>query len=307
VAERRSLKDLASASARLTSKYRSGTPPKAFSEIDAAAYAVVRAPATYAAARSVMRDVASRADAFIPRSVVDLGAGTGAATGAALTVWPSIERADLYERSAEMIAAGSRVEGSRVEASRRVERAWHREDIAHAPFGSADVVCAVYSLGELGARDRDSVVRRAWEATAGVFVVIEPGTPAGFANILGVRDALIDAGAELIAPCPHMGACPMPDGKWCHFPVRLERSSEHRRVKDVDLPYEDERFSYVAFRRVGGSRVGGRVVGRPRHARRRVDLEVCASDGLRTVTVPKSSDRYREAKSARWGSSFAWP
>ncbi|MEX2395164.1 MAG: small ribosomal subunit Rsm22 family protein [Actinomycetota bacterium] len=282
---------LASASARLTSQYRAGTPPTSFTEIEAAAYATVRAPATHAAASAVLGEVASRVVGFEPGSLVDLGAGTGATTEAALGVWPSIGRLDLFERSETMIAA-SQAKGT-----------WHRGDITGASFEPADVVCAAYSLGELSSADRDAVLRRAWEATTGVLIVIEPGTRSGFATILGVRDALIEVGAELLAPCPHMDACPMPEGKWCHFPVRLERSESHRRVKDVDLPYEDERFSYVAFSRIGGSRAEGRVVGHPRYPRRRVALEVCASDGLRAVTVPKSSDRYREAKMWRWGSA----
>ena len=180
-----------------------------------------------------------------------------------------------------------------------------RRDVTDASFTPADVVCAVYSLGELGASDREVVVRRAWDATVGVLIVIEPGTPSGSGTVLGIRDALIDAGAELLAPCPHAERCPMlRTDKWCHFPARLERSEQHRRAKGAELPFEDERYSYVAFSRVGGERVPGRIVGHPRYPRRRVDLEVCAPDRLLSLTVPRSDPRYADARSVAWGDAF---
>ncbi|CAA6656337.1 unnamed protein product [Spirodela intermedia] len=64
-------------------------------------------------------------------------------------------------------------------------------------------------------------------------------------------------GAFVIAPCPHDGPCPLENStKYCHFVQRLERTSTQRmykRSKGRSLRgFEDEKFSYVAFRR--GSR-----------------------------------------------------
>jgi ribosomal protein RSM22 (predicted rRNA methylase) len=134
-----------------------------------------------------------------------------------------------------------------------------------------------------------------------LLVVIEPGTPDGFACIREIRDVLVGEGAEIVAPCPHANECPMSSPKWCHFSVRLNRSGLHRRVKDAELPYEDERFSYIAFTRVASDRADGRVVGHPRRPPKRVELEVCARDGLLAVVVPRSSDAYRDAKRLEWG------
>ena len=36
---------------------------------------------------------------------------------------------------------------------------------------------------------------------------------------------------------------------WCHFTQRLPRSRAHKQIKEADVPFEDEKFSYVALTR----------------------------------------------------------
>ncbi|KAK4741247.1 hypothetical protein SAY87_024835 [Trapa incisa] len=64
----------------------------------------------------------------------------------------------------------------------------------------------------------------------------------------------LNAGAFVVAPCPHDGPCPLEKtGKYCHFVQRLERTSSQRAYKrskgDPLRGYEDEKFCYVVFRR----------------------------------------------------------
>ncbi|WP_220189546.1 small ribosomal subunit Rsm22 family protein, partial [Streptomyces phytophilus] len=122
---------------------------------------------------------------------------------------------------------------------------------------------------------------------------------------------LVDAGFEVLAPCPHSAACPMEGtADWCHFAARVQRSALHRRVKGGELGHEDEKFSYVAAVRPGGTAAApapARVVRHPQLRKGLVLLELCtAGEGLARTTVSKrQGPRYRAARDVRWGD--AWP
>ena len=90
---------------------------------------------------------------------------------------------------------------------------------------------------------------------------------------MGVRAALIGAGAEVLAPCPHQRPCPLVAPDWCHFAVRLERTRDHKTLKSADVPFEDEKFSYLIAARPGvGSRAGARIIKPPHRTKFDVTL-----------------------------------
>lgn len=182
-------------------------------------------------------------------------------------------------------------------------RAWlpeaeiRREDARQAALPRCDLVIAAYSLGEMGAAPR-----RLWEAAEVALVLIEPGTPRGFATIRAARDQLIAAGAHVAAPCPSNGPCPVTGDDWCHFAARVERSSLHRRVKGGELGYEDEKFSYVALTRSPVERAGARVVRHPQNQPGLIVLETCTPEGLRSERVLKRDrEAFRRARKTSWG------
>jgi ribosomal protein RSM22 (predicted rRNA methylase) len=295
--------------------------------LDGAAYAAYRMPATYAAIRAALREFALLAPAWQPKTHLDVGGGTGAAAWAAAVTWPELAVSVIMDRSGPALATGRELARRSTAVSVRAAR-WTRLDLAQldpgrldpgqldpgqldpaqsAALPAADLATASYVLGELAPAVRDALVD-SLAASAEVVGVVEPGTPEGYRRILAARTRLIAAGMSVVAPCPHSAACPLePGADWCHFAVRINRSSVHRQVKNAALSYEDEKYSYVVASRTPYPPAAGRVLRHPLRRDKLVQLTVCSrDDGVVAVTVPKSQrETYRAAKDASWGT--AWP
>jgi ribosomal protein RSM22 (predicted rRNA methylase) len=71
---------------------------------DVLAYALSRLPATYAATATVFGKICGETPDFRPKTLLDLGCGLGAASFAAMEVWPDIESVAMLDRSAEFLA-----------------------------------------------------------------------------------------------------------------------------------------------------------------------------------------------------------
>src|ERR1041384_3381726 len=151
-------------------------------------------PATYAAAYSVFRELPPLG----ARSILDVGAGTGAASLAARGFFPEA-RITMIERDRAFADAATswlpdaevRIEdaggGAGLPMHDVVVAAYSLGEVGAAGGRAAggagggggaglpmhDVVVAAYSLGEVGA----AAARRLWEAAEVALVIIEPGTP----------------------------------------------------------------------------------------------------------------------------------
>ena len=173
---------------------------------------------------------------------------------------------------------------------------------------AAELVVVSYLLGELAEPLRAGVVDAAAAAASRLVLVVEPGTPRGYAAVLAARSRLTAAGWHVLAPCPQDGACPVAarPGDWCHFAVRLDRSALHRRVKGGRLGHEDEKFSYVVASRDPMPRAGARVLRHPVTRKGLVQLEVCDSAGSaeRVVVTRRDPIAYRAARDVSWGESW---
>jgi ribosomal protein RSM22 (predicted rRNA methylase) len=175
---------------------------------------------------------------------------------------------------------------------------------------ASDLVVAAYALAELPAAARARVVDAAWRAATRVLVLVEPGTPDGFAHIHDARAALIAAGAHVLAPCPHEGPCPMraaaASGDWCHFAVRVPRTRRHRQVKGGTLGYEDEKYAYlVVSRDAHPGRPEARVLRHPRIEKGRIALALCTPDGAPRQIITRRDQSWRAARKVEWGDP--WP
>lgn len=302
-------RDTAESAQRLIERYRAGgaaAEPILVSRVDVLAYAAYRMPATYAAVRSALTQLALARPHFAPRRYLDLGGGTGAAAWAAVRAFPGLESVTVVDQAAAALAIGRRLAAGSGHAALRTA-VWREDRGQAAPVPPSDLVTISYVLGELPDADRAGLVARAAAAAEGLLVV-EPGTPAGYVRVLAARDVLLAAGLTVVAPCPHQGVCPLAGTDWCHFAARVNRSGLHRRLKNAELSYEDEKFSYVVgVRTVGGPAPAGRVLRHPVRRKGLVSLRVCTVDqGVEAQVVSKRQGaRYRAARDVSWGDP--WP
>lgn len=323
---------------RLIDGYRSGSDggaPALRERADVVAYAAYRMPATFGAVSAALAGLAERTGGWSPRSHLDVGGGTGAAVWAAAGVWGAggaedgredgrvdgpesgPRRTTVLDRSAAALAVGRELVDTGGEPggdSCAVE--WRRRALppaGEAELPEADLVTVSYVLGELGEADRASVVDAAADAASGAVVLVEPGTPDGYLRIRAAREQLTGAGLRVLAPCPHSARCPIePGSDWCHFAARVNRSSLHRRIKGGTLPYEDEKFSYVAAvpdaDAIEAVPADARILRRPQRRKGQVLLDLCraAPEELRRTTVSKRQGPvYRAARDADWGDAWS--
>ncbi|MFJ4698397.1 small ribosomal subunit Rsm22 family protein [Streptomyces sp. NPDC088768] len=299
---------------RLIGHYRGRTPtgaPVLRDRSDVAAYAAYRMPATFEAMRAALGALAAARPGWTPAGHLDIGGGTGAAVWAAGATWDGERPVTVVDWARPALDFGAELAAAAPWPAVRGAR-WTQGRIGTGTAPTAPLVTVSYVLGELTEADRAAVVDTALAATGddpgAAIVVTEPGTPEGYARVLAARDRLLAAGLHVAAPCPHDGRCPIEPGRdWCHFSARVARSSLHRQVKGGSLPYEDEKFAYVAATRAAPERVPTRILRRPQIRKGQVLLDLCEPDEtLRRATVTKrQGSLYRAARDIDWGD--AWP
>ena len=273
--------DVAARAAMISKTYRDGGGSGTIkSETDALAYALARMPATYAAVAACLNALPEVTARFRAAIAARCRRRTGhRELGRRAKPFP---RCTLSRCSTPIQRCGRWRSISR--ATARASAIGAMSPARPAPRSprptTADLVIASYVIGELGEAERSNRSRSAmWAKTRDTLLIVEPGTPAGYARIIALAAQLIAAGAHVAAPCPHDGNCPLSPPDWCHFAQRLPRSRAHMQVKGADVPFEDEKFSYVALTRSAGRaaripRAGatrgrqGRDLGEALHGRR---------------------------------------
>lgn len=298
-----SRRDLAQRSAATTAAYRSGRTSAAAIKgaDDALAYALTRLPATYAACATVFAEARRMAPDFAPASLLDAGCGPGTGSWAAREAFSSLDRIAWLDASAPFLDLARRLAGDDLSAEPR------RGDLTAGDLPKADVVLASYALAEIAPAAQAGVVASLWDAAEGLLVLVEPGTPAGFERLRAARVGLIAAGARILAPCPHDGACPIAAPDWCHFSVRLPRSRDHRLAKGAEVPFEDEKFAYLVAARpnIAAAPRTARVLARPRAGKPGIDLKLCTETGLEQRFVARRDKAaHVSARRLDWGDAL---
>jgi ribosomal protein RSM22 (predicted rRNA methylase) len=294
--------DTAERAATISRTYREGGNSGAIrTEADALAYALARMPATYAAVAASLNALFEIRREFSPRSLLDVGAGPGTASFAAAEAFSSLESFALLDRNDSLRALALEL----ASANARFDALTYTPGAARATLAqadAADLVVASYLVGELGEVDRDELTALMWDKTRDTLLIIEPGTPAGYARIIAARARLIARGAHVGAPCPHESACPLTPPDWCHFAQRLARSRAHKEIKGAELPFEDEKFAYLVLTRSPLRPVRARVLARPALSKVEISAKLCTADGLVVAKVPRRDKKaYARARRWRWG------
>ncbi len=289
------------AAAALSAAYRGQRAiARTLSPVERAAYLAVRFPSTFATAGAVWGELATVCDLADVRTVLDVGAGPGTASLAAIGV-PSSAGFSLLERD-----SGWRPTAERLAAATEI-RSSFRTSALPGTVAQHDVIVAGYTLNEFPETARAGAIASLWSAARIALIVLEPGTPKGFAVCEAARTVALAAGAHAAAPCTHNEHCPMTTADWCHQPLRVARSAIHRSAKLGSLSYEDEKFSYVVLTREPPRRVApARIVRKPIRSGGHVHLDLCNARGLQRTTVARSDkEHYRDARDAEWG--CVWP
>ena len=295
--------DLASRAAAISAAYRVGDASAATitDEASVIAYVVSRMPATFAATMAVFEAVREAWPEFAPTSLLDAGCGPGTASWAATQSWRDISQVTLVDSNGAFLDVAKALA---LDAPSDVSWLTSRLDAAILPH--ADLVVSSYVLAEVEDANLSKLVAQLWSSASEVLVLIEPGTPAGFRRIRAAREQLIASRAHILAPCTHDAACPIAGSDWCHFSQRLSRSRDHLKVKNASVPFEDERYSYVAVTRRPLERSSqARIIAPPQESKAGLTLPLCTERGLHQAVV---SRRHREMfatlRKAKWGDTI---
>lgn len=295
--------ELMARAAAISQVYRAGGGSAAAitDEASVLAYVVARLPATYAVAAAVFDAIKEAAPGFEPNSLLDAGAGPGTASWAATQTWSAMAHIAMADSNGAFLDVAKRLASGLPGQIEFVSL-----NLRDGTPPRADLVTANFVLAEVAEPIQREFVDRLWASAREVLVLIEPGTPAGFARIRAARDCLITRGGHVLAPCTHDSVCPVSGSNWCHFSQRLPRSRDHLKVKSASVPFEDERYSYVAVTRRPVARANlARIVAPPQESKVGITLRLCTDRGLQNAFVARRQrDIYNVVRKAKWGDTI---
>lgn len=273
------------------------------SSTEAVSYAISRMPATYSACYSALEHTFNLIQQK-PKNILDVGAGTGAASWA-VSQLTDLNSITCLERESAMLELGGQLMKYISIDNKNIK--WQQYDLLKDSIAANnyDLVIASYVLNELTLNDQKIAVKKLWNATDDLLIIVEPGTPKNYEQIKNLRKILISLGGNLIAPCAHCGECNIKVGDWCSFSVRVNRSKIHMQSKSGIMSYEDEKFTYLAFSKKQKPKQITRVIRHPQYRPKVVELEVCSKDGIKSICITKSNKIYKKARDLKHGDLFA--
>ena len=173
---------------------------------------------------------------------------------------------------------------------------------ALADAEAADLVVASYMIAEVSDAEQSALTELMWTKARDTLLIVEPGTPAGYARILTARRQLIAAGAHVAAPARTTASARSPrrtgviSHNACRDRARINKS------KSAELPYEDEKFIYVALTRAPVALHRARVLAQPVVTKIAVTAKLCTHHGLVSSIAPRRDKiAYARFRKYNWG------
>lgn len=297
--------DFAKAFERISARYRKESGSFLQTEEERKAYLFTRLPGTFSAVSKVLEELTIRCPTLSVSSFLDIGAGPGTGMWAVFEFFKDLTKCTLLEKDRLFMELGKELAKRSIPYATQ-NATWKNCDVEKSfEIDSHDLTLLSYSIGELREASWEPLLTTLWKATNKAIVIVEPGTPSGYAKLMKIREILKGLGGYIWAPCPHALACPLLKGDWCHFSVRVPRSSLHRQLKSADLGYEDEKFSYLIFGKEPIDFFQARVIRRPMQHSGHMELMTCQKEGIKKeIYSKKDKETYKLRKKLEWGDSF---
>lgn len=267
-------------------------------DIEALAYSIMRMPATYSAVTTVLNYIVDITEKTKFNTLLDIGAGTGASTWAASYIL-DIENIKCIERESAMKKLGITLMKNNKNIT-NIE--WLDKDILLAELPKADIIIASYVINELKEEDRKKVIEKILNENSELVIIVEPGTPKGFENIKTVQKLALEKEKYIVAPCTSQEVCRLPEDDWCHATVRVERTKIHKTLKNAELAYEDEKFSYIVVANKKYNIPEKRILRHPIIEKGKITLKICNKGNIETkIITKKDKEIYKTAKKKKCG------
>ena len=201
--------DLQQAYARLSQRYHQKSYKAGFADTaETLAYLAARLPATYATVQRVLQELPQ---GFHPQSLLDYGCGPGTATLACLDHFSSIKSLTLTDQNRAILNLAEQLIPADLQPA-------FLNDESCLTSKSYDLVVASYMLNELAPIKQQKLFENLLESCRHTLVIIVPGTPKCYAELMVVRTMALENGFHILAPCTHQQQCPMMGTTdWCHF------------------------------------------------------------------------------------------